>query len=324
MYKKFFLIFVLYACCFQTAISQNRLQTITFAPHWRPQAQFAGYYMALDEGIYKKYGIDFKILPGGPDNPATALLKNNKADLASLWLTNAIEMREKGTKIVNITQLINHSALMLVAKKSSGIKSIKDLQGKRIGIWGGDFSIQPLSLIKKYNLEVKAIPQGGSVNLFLMGGVDVTSAMWYNEYHTILNSGVNENELTKFFFSDYGLNFPEEGIYCNEDFFINNKELCRKFIKATLEGWQLAFSHPDRAVNCVIKYIRANKNIASRSHEKWMLERMKELMFDKGTTDRFEKLSEKDYLFVGQKLKEYKLIRSIPQFKSFYKAEELN
>jgi len=57
------------------------------------------------------------------------------------------------------------------------------------------------------------------VNLFLRDGVDVVSAMWYNEYHTIINSGLNPDELTTFFFHEHGLNFPEDGIYTLEETF---------------------------------------------------------------------------------------------------------
>ncbi|MGE5363335.1 MAG: ABC transporter substrate-binding protein [Bacteroidota bacterium] len=318
------LFILLFICLYQSGFAQEKLRKVRFVAHWKAQAQFAGYYMAHDLGIYRKYGIDLEIVPGGPDNPSTVLLENGKVDFASLWLTNAVQLREKGVKIVNITQLINHSALMLIAKKSSGIKSIQDMQGKKVGIWGGDFSIQPLSFFKKYNIQVTTVPLGASVNLFLMDGVDVTSAMWYNEYHTIVNSGLNENELVSFFLSDHGLNFPEEGIYCSEELFRRDRQLCRDFVRATLEGWQMAFKQPERAIKCVMSYIKAGKYMASRSHEKWMLLRMKDLIFPGAIKEKFEILSEKDYMLVCQKLKEYGLIDNIPRFKEFYKAGELD
>jgi NitT/TauT family transport system substrate-binding protein len=50
--------------------------------------------------------------------------------------------------------------------------------------------------------------------------------MWYNEYHTIINSGYDPEELNTFFFADYGLNFPEDGIYCSGELYRNNPEIC--------------------------------------------------------------------------------------------------
>ncbi|MCX6152489.1 MAG: ABC transporter substrate-binding protein [Ignavibacteriales bacterium] len=300
------------------AFTQSDLKKISFIPHWIPQAQFAGYFMAYEKGIYKKYGIDLKILTGGPNNPSSVEIEKGKVDFASLWLTNAIQLRDKGIKVINISQLVNKSALMLIAKKSSGIKTPQDMNGKKIGIWGGDFQIQPMAFFKKFNLDVKIIPQGSSINLFLMDGVNVTSAMWYNEYHTIINSGLNEDELSTFFFADYGLNFPEEGIYCLESTFKKDPKLCKDFILATLEGWKLAFEKSEEALNIVTKYMKAAKQPVNRAHERWMLNRMKDLIFPKKVYEKFEMLSQKDYEFVANKLLENKLIKKIPDFNLFY------
>ena len=111
---------------------------------------------------------------------------------------------------------------MLVAKKSSGIQTPKDIQGKKVGLWEGDFRIQPQSFFQRHNLAVRIIPQSTTLNLFLRGGVDVASAMWYNEYHMLLATGLDADELTIFFLADHDLNFPEDGIYCMEDTFKNH------------------------------------------------------------------------------------------------------
>ena len=113
---------------------------------------------------------------------------------------------------------------------------------------------------KKYNLQVKVIPQSFSVNLFLRDGVDVASAMWYNEYHTIINSGLNPDELTPFFFHEHGLNFPEDGIYTLEKTFKKDPALSCAFVKASIEGWLYAFSHPEEALDIVLRIYGPGKN----------------------------------------------------------------
>ena len=57
------------------------------------------------------------------------------------------------------------------------------------------------------------------------------AAMWYNQYHTILNSGLNADDLTLFFFSKLGLNFPEDGIYCMEETLRKDPELSEAFVR---------------------------------------------------------------------------------------------
>lgn len=302
--------------------SQN-MQKITFVPHWVPQAQFAGYFVADELGFYKKRGIDLTILPGGPKISSSALIQEGKVDFSLMWLSNAIQLRANNIKIVNIAQIVNRSALMLISKKSSGINNPKDMDGKKIGIWGGDFQIQPMAFFKKYKLNVKTIMQGNSINLFFFDGIDVTTAMWYNEYHTILNSGINENELNKFFFADYGLNFPEEGIYCSEEFYDKNPDLCRHFVEATLEGWKYAFEHPDFAIDVVIKHIKKVNLPVNKSHQQWMLGRMNDLMFTSNKLSDFGVLQINDYLLVARKLYEEKLIDHIPSYYELYKPIKL-
>jgi NitT/TauT family transport system substrate-binding protein len=293
------------------------LKKASFIPQWAPQAQFAGYYVAYERGIYKKHGIDLTIIPGGPDHPSSDFLEAGKADFATLWLSSGIQKRAHGVKLVNIAQMMQRSALMLVAKKSSGIKTPQDINGKKVGLWGPIFQIQPRAFFKKYNLRVKIIPQSYSVNLLLRNGVDVASAMWYNEYHIILNSGLNPDELTTFFFHEHGLNFPEDGIYTLEDTFQKDPSLCCAFVEASIEGWLYAFGHPEEALDIILKYMAKAHISANRVHQKWMLERMEDLILPHDIT--MGRLLPEDYNRVGQGLKENSLIKEVPDFKSFYR-----
>ncbi|MBW1707204.1 MAG: ABC transporter substrate-binding protein [Deltaproteobacteria bacterium] len=295
------------------------LKKISFVPQWVPQAQFAGYYLAHERGIFKKYGIDLTIIPGGPDNPPLDLLKNGKADFVTLWLSTGIQMRAKGVKLINIAQMMQRSALMLIAKKSSGVKTPRDMNGKKVGLWGPIFQIQPRAFFKRYNLKVKEIRQSYSVNLFLRDGVDVTSAMWYNEYHTIINSGLNPDELTTFFFHEHGLNFPEDGIYILEETFQKDPDLCKAFVKASIEGWRYAFAHPEEALGIVMKNLKDAHIPATLVHQKWMLERMKDLMLPQDARNSVGRLLAEDYNRVARGLLNNGLIKEIPDHTSFYR-----
>lgn len=298
--------------------AQEPLKKILFIPQWSPQAQFAGYYVAHDEGIYRKHGIDVQIIQGGPERPSSELLEKGEAHVGSLWLSTAVQKRSRGARLINIAQIVQRSSLMLVAKKERNIKRPEDLQGKKVGLWGNDFRIQPTAFFKKYDLTVNVVPQSYSVNLFLRDGVDAASAMWYNEYHTILNSGINADELTTFFFSDHGLNFPEDGIYVMEETLKKDPALLCAFVNASVEGWIYAFDHPVRAVDTILRYMTEANVPANRVHQKWMLERMKDIIMPGGQGAATPwTLKREDYEKVGEELKKGGLIGAVPDYNEF-------
>ncbi|MBN1104436.1 MAG: ABC transporter substrate-binding protein [Deltaproteobacteria bacterium] len=303
---------------FHPSTGVAQLKGATFIPQWVPQAQFAGYYVALEQGIYRKHGIDLTILPGGPNSPPLEFLKEGKADFASLWLSTAVQARSRGVRLVNIAQIVQRSALMLVAKKSSGIFKPEDMNGKKVGLWPA-FMTQPKAFFRKYNLEVRVVPQSFSVNLFLWDGVDVASAMWYNEYHAIMSAGINPDELTTFFFHEHGINFPEDGIYILEENFDKDPEQCRAFVMASLEGWIYAFNNPEETLNMVMRNLKQEYIPATRVHQKWMLERMKDLIPPQDGTALTGRLLPEDYDRVVKALRAERLIEETPEFEDFYR-----
>ncbi len=303
----------------QVKCADSDLKQVTFRTLWRPQAQFAGYYVACEKGIYKKYGLDVTIVDGGPDHSPFKSLENKDAEFSVMWLSTAIEKKSQGIKLVNIAQVMQKSGLMLVAKKSSGINQPQDINNKKVGLWDANFEIQPRAFFKKYGLKVKVIPQSYSVNLFLRDGVDVASAMWYNEYHTIINSGYDASELTTFFFYDHGLNSPEDGIYALEETVSDDLPTCRAFVRASLEGWRYAFQNPEEAVDIVLKYMAKAHIPANRMHQKWMLARIKDLVLNNGPYSAMGFLSAEDYYKVANGLLESGLIKDIPAWDKFYK-----
>lgn len=294
------------------------LEKATLVLQWLPQAQFAGFFAAKDLGYYEEEGIDMTLLSGGPDILASEYLETGRADFATMFLTTGIQRRET-LPIVNIAQFVQRSALMLIAMKSSDIKTFKDLNGRKVGLWANEFQTQARALFRRYHIDVTVVPQTSSLDLFLRGGVAACSGMWYNEYHTLLTYGLDESDLQPLFFNDAGLNFPEDGIYCLEKTAAQRSELCRGLVRATIRGWQYAFAHPEETLDLVIQRMRAAKVPASRVHQRWMLKRMEDIMMsDVGTT--MGVLRRADFESVAKALVETGFLDHHAAFEDFYKG----
>ncbi|MDD5630200.1 MAG: ABC transporter substrate-binding protein, partial [Elusimicrobia bacterium] len=203
-----------------------------------------------------------------------------------------------------------------VARKSSGIRKPADMVGRKVGLWES-FQVLPRAFFRKYGVKVREVRQSHSVNLFLRGGVDLASAMIYNEYHTIINAGVDPEDMNVFRFDQYGLNFPEDGIYALEQTYRRDPGRACAFAQATLEGWEYAFAHPEEALDEILPRMAAAHIPVDRVHQRWMLAQTRELSTDRGSGAVTGRLKPEDYARTSQVLADAGLIKAAPRFDSF-------
>lgn len=290
---------------------------------WTPQSQFAGYYVALEKGFYKQHGLDVTLVRGGPDRDQVDYLKNGKADFAILWLTTALAARENGEPVLHLGQVINRSNLALVGWKDRGIRTVKDLDKRRISIWGGSFRPAFMSYFRANGVKPDILLQNYSINLFLRHGVDACSVMRYNEYHVLYQCGVEQDEITTFFLSDFDCPLPEDGLYCLENTFREKPEVCRAIMEASLEGWRYAADHREEALDMVMKEVRGAHVPTNRAHMRWMLNTMLESIFPVQPANwQVGILPGDSYRKTVKMLKQAGLIGDAPSFKSFSVQEE--
>ena len=228
---------------------------------WVTQAQFAGYYVALDKGFYTAEDLNVTILPGGPDIAPPQVLAGGGADAMLNWLPSALAAREKGLPVVNIAQPFKSSGLMLTCWKDTGIKSPADFKGKTIGVWfyGNEYPF--LSWMSQEGISteggddgVTVLRQGFNVDPLLQRQADCISTMTYNEFGQVLDAGVSEDELITFKYEDQGVATLEDGIYALEDNLQDPAfaDKMVRFVRASMKGWKYAEANPAEAANIVL------------------------------------------------------------------------
>ena len=301
----------------QSASGSGRREAVTIVLQWEPQAQFAGYYMALEKGFYEDHGLDVEILPGGPAVDSVATLQSGRADFATAFLTGAITSAAQGVPLVDISQVANRSSLMIVARRSV-IKDRDDLDGARVSLWGMSFRSAYLGYFQTAQIKPRILPQYYSVNLFLQGGADACAAMEYNEYHTLMQAGMDADEMTTFFMRDVGFGFPEDGIYALAATVRERPTVCREFAAASLEGWDYCRQHPDEAVTSVMRYAAAAHVPTNHAHQRWMLDHILAAIFP-GEDDAWQAgvLTRVDYERVKAIMIGQGLIAAAPSYERF-------
>ncbi|WP_461680598.1 ABC transporter substrate-binding protein [Solidesulfovibrio sp.] len=298
------------------AVAAEALKKASLIPQWEPQAQFAGYYVALAKGFYAAEGVDMDILRGGPGRPPSRLLREGKARFGTFFLATAILERADGLPLVNLAQFVPRSTQLLIAKKADGIATPADLNGRRVSLWGPEFRLAAETFFRRNGVAVASVPQGFTVDLFLRGGVAACSAMRYNEYHAILNAGLDPDELTVFALAEHGLDLPEDGLYTLEATARDDPELCRAVTRASIRGWLYAFEHPDEALGIVMSHVSAAHLPTNRMHQQWMLHQVREAMTGSGTP--LGELTRERYGAATKALKEAALLETVPDYEAFY------
>jgi len=167
-----------------SSAAANAADKVTLQLKWVTQAQFAGYYVAADQGFYEEEGLEVEIKPGGPDIAPAQVLAGGGADVVLDWMPSALATREKGVPMVNIAQPFKSSGMMLTCRKDSGIKTPEDFRGKTLGVWffGNEYPF--LSWMSKLDIPtdgsangVKVLKQGFNVDPILQKQADCVSTM---------------------------------------------------------------------------------------------------------------------------------------------------
>ena len=234
---------------------------VTLQLKWVTQAQFAGYYVALDKGFYKDAGLDVTIKAGGPDIAPAQVIAGGGADVVLDWMPSALASREKGLSLVNIAQPFKSSGMMLTCRKDSGIKAPEDFRGKTLGVWfyGNEYPF--LSWMSSLGIPtdgsdngVTVLKQGFNVDPILQGQADCVSTMTYNEYWQIIDAGRSADDLVVFKYEDQGVATLEDGMYVLEDNLADAAfaDKMVRFVAASMRGWKYAEDNSDEAAGIVL------------------------------------------------------------------------
>ena len=264
--------------------SSGDLTPVTLQLKWVPQAQFAGYYVALEKGYFKEEGLDVTIAPGGPDIVPEQQVANGAAHIGVDWVASLLPHIEQGMPLIQIAQIYQESGLLLISKKDAGITSPKDLAGKNVGNWMGGNEFEALALFEKYgidpNSDLSFVKQAFTMDQFLAGDLDAASAMTYNEYHVVLESGVPASDLNVIDMNDEGVAMLEDNLFANKEWLEDNKETAAKFLRASIKGWKEAIENPEEAVDIIMA--ESEEGSSTREHQLTMMEEVAKLVLPEG------------------------------------------
>ena len=264
------------------------LKPVKLQLQWFTQAQFAGYFAAVDQGYYKAAGLDVQILEGGVDIVPQTVLAQGQADYAIAWVPKALASREQGAGITDVAQVFQRSGTLQVSFKDKGITSAAALKGKKVGNWGFGNEYELFAGMTKAGLspgkDVTLVQQQFDMQALLKGDIDAAQAMIYNEYAQVLEA---DNPKTGALYTpaDFNaVNWNTEGTAMLQDAIWANtsklgdkayQDTTVKFIEASLRGW--AFCR-DNATKCRDIVVAKGSKLGA-SHQLWQMNEVNKLIW---------------------------------------------
>ena len=268
--------------------ADGKLTPVTLQLQWVAQAQFAGYYAAVEQGYYEDEGLDVKIREAGTDTVPIKSVADGDADYAISWVPKVLGSIEQGVNVTDVAQIFERSGTTQISFKDKDITTAADLKGKKVGSWGFGNQWELFAGMQKAGINtdsgISLVQQAFDMKGFLAGDIDAAQAMTYNEYAQVLET-INPdtgklyqpNELNVINWNDEGTAMLQDAIWADTEK-LKDKDFqdeTVKFIKASIKGWVYARDNAQKAADIVT----AAGSTLGTSHQLWMTNEVNKLLW---------------------------------------------
>jgi NitT/TauT family transport system substrate-binding protein len=246
----------------------KELKKVVLRLKWVHQAQFAGFYAAVQKGFYKDAGLDVEIRPGGSDFPSVQMVASGSEEFGVTGADQILLAREKGVPVTALSTIYRETPFVLFSLKESGIDSMDDLAGQPVGVkLGGNEELTYRAMAKNAGIDgskVKEMPIKFDLSPLLSGRVKVWPGYVINEVLAVQEQGHEVNIIKP---GDYDINFYADTLFTKQDLIDKDPEMVKNFVQASMKGWTYAIENPDEAAGFGLNYADNLK----LEHEKSMM-----------------------------------------------------
>lgn len=245
---------------------------------WFHTAEFAGFYIAQDNGLYKDAGLEVQLLEAKPPEPVQDVVVSARADFGVTGIDGILLAREGGHPMKALAAIYQQSPVTFITLKESGIEKPEDFAGKRVTIECGSNAEYPQrALLKKLQLSDKIIENCStySIDQLVNNETDVFAGFVTNEPILLEQLG---HSVRNILVVDYGINYYPNLIFTSEQRLATDRETVQQFVAATLKGYEYALAHPEEAVNATMTR-KSGLGVLSLEHQRKTMSVQSPLIF---------------------------------------------
>lgn len=227
------------------------LDPISVQLRYLHQFQFAGFYAAIDQGYYKEAGLDVTLIEATLGKKTTDEVLSGKAQYGQTQ-SDLLYARLQGKPVVALAPIFQHSPTALMVRADSNIYSPHDLIGKRVMLQMGDNAINTLAMLHNEGIklsDIEVVKQSYTIDELVSKTVDAVGIYIINRPFLLKKAGIDYRILSPI---NYGIDFYGDTLFTTEDEIENHPERVKRFLHATLRGWQYAMDHTDEIIDLII------------------------------------------------------------------------
>jgi NitT/TauT family transport system substrate-binding protein len=243
------------------ATTASAQTAIKFSLDFKFEGPAAPFVVAIDKGYFKAEGLDVTIDTAGGSLEPINRVASGTYDMGFGDINSLIKFRDAnpGTPIKAVFMVYNKPAFSIVGRKSRGVSSPKDLEGKKLGAPPPDGAYAQWPIFVQANgidaSKVTIVSVGFPVRepMLASGEVDAITGFSFSSYINLKDRGVPANDITVLLMADYGVNLYGNTIMVNPKFAAEKPEAVKAFLRAFTKGLHETIKNPATAVESVLK-----------------------------------------------------------------------
>lgn len=240
-------------CLAATAAFAQALDKVSFATNWVAQAEHGGYYQAVADGTYRKYGLDVTIVPGGPNANNRLLLPVGKIDFyMSANSLQAFDAVEQKIPTVTIAAIFQKDPQVFLAHPDQGIETFEDLKKLTLFISKEGLASYFQWMKRDFGFdEAKVKPYTFNPQPFLADKRSAMQGYVTSEPFAVEKQGGFKPKI--FLIADHGFNSYSTLIETRRDLVEKKPDLVQRFVDASAIGWANYIYGDNKAANAQIR-----------------------------------------------------------------------
>lgn len=258
------------------------LTRVGLSPKWFNQAQFAGIFTAQGKHFYRDAHLDVDIHEFGLGRTVLDDMKSGRSDFGLMSANEFLVHRSRGESLMAVAAFYQISPYIIVSLPQKGITSPAEFTGKTLGLKGGssgealtifDLLLASSGLSSK-DMIFKTLGATTSERDDLVSGRADIVGLYRTRLYQFDQQGIEYHPIYP---EQYGASLYNDVLVVRSDFLKEHPDVVRRFVHATVRGWEYAYAHQEEAIQLTLPYV-TNDQYKDLAYERHILQASEALM----------------------------------------------